>query len=77
MLPVTGTSGTLVLQKACKTDYQMSTNLKGARHGTHMQGACKKTPDFGKRKRKRKSYASSSHPKRCIKEGPTPTATRA
>eukprot|EP00983_Pelagomonas_calceolata_P008697 283878-Pelagomonas_calceolata.AAC.1 len=28
-------------------------------------------------KRKRKSYASGSHLKRCIKEGPTPTATRA
>eukprot|EP00983_Pelagomonas_calceolata_P094693 1157915-Pelagomonas_calceolata.AAC.4 len=28
-------------------------------------------------KGKRKSYASGSHLKRCIKEGPTPTATRA
>eukprot|EP00983_Pelagomonas_calceolata_P055789 1144291-Pelagomonas_calceolata.AAC.1 len=27
--------------------------------------------------RKRKSYASGSHLKHCIKEGPTPTATRA
>eukprot|EP00983_Pelagomonas_calceolata_P110247 1159649-Pelagomonas_calceolata.AAC.14 len=27
--------------------------------------------------RKRKSYASGQHLKRCIKEGPTPTATRA
>eukprot|EP00983_Pelagomonas_calceolata_P067161 1149385-Pelagomonas_calceolata.AAC.3 len=30
-----------------------------------------------KGKGERKSYASSSHVKRCIKEGPTPTATRA
>eukprot|EP00983_Pelagomonas_calceolata_P078915 1154440-Pelagomonas_calceolata.AAC.1 len=30
-----------------------------------------------KRKRGRKSYASGSHLERCIKEGPTPTASRA